>query len=139
MMGFVFSSSAMPGPPDAGDGTVYFREGGYGEAGLRADTLALRADLTRLRQVERTVGYEGRESRLVGAYLGLLAPGDCREVRAVEIRSARTSEGFTARASCQGKKSEATLEVSWTPFLAVARVGGRPGEVSLDLTGGTGP
>jgi hypothetical protein len=115
-------AAETPPPPD------------YGRDSLLYDIMALRRDVLRLRHVDRTIDYRGRESRIYKYFVGNLAPEACQEVTEIHMWSPRTSQGFKMQAACLNPAGEpAILEVSWDSQLAKITVAGRPLMVDLPL------
>jgi hypothetical protein len=86
---------------------------GQDDQWLISDLLALRAELTRVRQIDKTIDYQGREFRILKSSLELLDPQACLEFESLEIRSARTAQGFSAKGQCPNGHPEAELTVTW--------------------------
>jgi hypothetical protein len=107
----------------------------YDQKSLAADMKALKARLSRLRQIDETIVYEGRDSRLIKHYLKLLAPNACQEFTAIEIRSPRTADGFSAKGLCLFGRPEANLQVHWNSDQALISIEGQSQVLTLPLNG----
>ncbi|MDR2301264.1 MAG: zinc-ribbon domain-containing protein [Deltaproteobacteria bacterium] len=145
LVAFGFKASASQAWPEANSGYLDAdTQGRFGpgqsapnlaDKWLASDLKALRSDLIRLRQVDKTVDYEGRETRVLKNFLGLLAPGACLEFKAIEIRSNNTSEGFLAKGLCANGLEAPELAVGWNLENAAVRVTGQSRVLKLSLNG----
>jgi hypothetical protein len=131
-LGLIFhhSGAAEVQPPP--DGTPPPLD--YGQDMLLFDMMGLRGDILRLRHVDRTINYRGRESRIYKYFVSNLAPDLCQDITNLHLWSPRTAEGFKMVATClDAKKEAATLVVNWDVGTATIKVAGRPLEVDLPL------
>ncbi|MDR2404956.1 MAG: hypothetical protein LBE27_01120 [Deltaproteobacteria bacterium] len=115
-------AAETPPPPD------------YGKDILLYDLMSLRKDILKLRHVDRTINYRGRESRIYKYFVSNLAPDLCQDITNIHIWSPQTSQGFKMSASCLSPTLEAaTLEVDWNINAAKISIPGRPLVVDLPL------
>jgi hypothetical protein len=115
-------AAETPPPPD------------YGQDILLNDIVALRKDLLRLRHVDRTIEYRGRESRIYKYFVANLAPDLCQEITDIHIWSPSTYQGIKMRATClKPTEDAATLEFNWNPQVTKISIAGRPLVVDLPL------
>ncbi|MDR1677589.1 MAG: zinc-ribbon domain-containing protein [Deltaproteobacteria bacterium] len=127
---FSFQLAAQPLPVIA---DIQMPEKGYAHEQLLNDMLALKEDMTKLRQINKTIDYSGRESRLIKYYMKLLAPDSCLEFKTIELWSARTVDGFKAKGECLNREPEEILVFSWKADSAVIKVEGKPGMETLNF------
>jgi hypothetical protein len=131
-LGVIFQHSVAPmDQPQTDEGPPPLD---YAKDILLSDFTAMRSDVLRLRHVNKTISYRGRESRIYKYFVGNLAPDLCQEITEVHLWSPRTSQGLKMGATCLDRNQEtATLDIIWNIQLAKLSVVGRPLVVELPL------